>query len=163
LVVAVLGLAPYLPEAVGDPGKTMGRDAFVLFTLAMGVLVPLLCTHAVRWIATRWPGAISLPNKAHWWAPERRAASTSWLTHHMHGLGLQMVLLEAGLFYAALQAGQPTWPQPSPVVWGAGGVLLGAWFGLWIWQVYRRFPAPSAASTGAARRPGRPVCGPRRD
>ena len=163
-VVAVLGLAPYLPDEVGDPGKTMGRDAFVVFILAMGVFVPLQCTLGVRWIASRWPDAINLPNKAHWWAPERRAASMAWLTAHMHGLALQTVLLFAGLFYGALQDGQPTWPQLGPVEWAAGALLLGLWFGLWIWQVHRRFPAPTAGATaGPMRQPSHPMRAPRRD
>lgn len=163
-VVAVLGLAPYLPEEVGDPGKTMGRDAFVVFILAMGILVPLQCTAGVRWIAARWPDAINLPNKAHWWAPERRAASQAWLTNQMHSLALQIVLLFFGLFYAELQNGQAHWPQVSPLEWGVGAAMLGVWFGLWIWQVHRRFPAPKAGTAmPIPRQPAQPIRGPRRD
>jgi hypothetical protein len=162
--VAVLGLSPYLPEEVGDPGKTMGREAFTWFILGMGVLVPWQCTYGVRWVAKRWPDTINLPHKSYWWAAERRQASLDWMVGHMHTLGLQVLVLCFGLFYAELQTAQPGWPQISTVEWSVGAALLAVWFALWVWQQYRHFPAPPASAMASPQRhPAHPARTPRRD
>jgi hypothetical protein len=159
-VVAVLGLSPYLPEEVGDPGKTMSREAFMWFILGMGVFIPWQCTQGVRWIALRWPDAINLPNKDYWWAPERRQASLAWMVGHMHTLGIQVLVLFAALYYTELQSAQPHWPQVNALGGSIGASLLAAWFGWWIWKNYQRFPAPPAntphrQSSPSARTPRR--------
>lgn len=132
-LVFIAMAAPWLPEQVGDPGKTMSRSGFVALMLAMSVYVPWQCTEGVVWLARRLPPAlINLPNKDYWLAPERREATLRLLGDHMRWLGLMLLLLFAGLYGQALLTAQPTWPQVSPQGWLLGAGLLAAAFLAWV-------------------------------
>lgn len=132
-LVFIAMAAPWLPEQVGDPGKTMSRSGFVALMLAMSVYLPWQCTEGVVWLVRRLPPAlINLPNKDYWLAPERREATLRLLGDHMRWLGLMLLLLFSGLYCQALLTGQPTWPQVPPDGWLLGAGLLAVAFLVWI-------------------------------
>lgn len=148
----------WLPERVGDPGKTMDRGAFVLLMLVLSVAVPWQCVNGAAWIARRFPSALNLPNKAYWLAPERREASLARLHEAMTLLGLLLVVHFGGLQLFILQrSGVPglAWTQE---VWLAGAGMLALAFVAWIIQLHRRFAMPPAARADAqvSRHPRRP-------
>ncbi|MDI4634587.1 hypothetical protein J7U46_16125 [Pelomonas sp. V22] len=136
----------WLPEQVGDPGKTMGRSAFVLMMLALSVAVPWQCVDGVAWIARRMSGALDLPNKAYWLAPERREATLIRLREAMTPLGLLLLAHFAGLQLFMLLRSRPELPQIPQTLWWIGVVLAVLLFIGWIIQLHRRFALPANAS-----------------
>lgn len=159
-VLMIAGL-PWLPEQVGDPGKTLRREAFVgimLFALANAAL----CSAGfVGWLGRGAPQLINLPHRDYWLAPERRNATLARLGEHLSALGLLVLALLDGLYVQHVLQAQAQWPQPPKALWAVGGLGLAAAFGLWCWRVHRMFPAPKNDSATPSpqpprRRPRRP-------
>ncbi len=153
----------WLPEQVGDPGKTMGRTGFVLLMLALSVLVPWQCVDGAAWMARRFPSAMNLPNKAYWLAPERREATVVRLREAMAPLGLLLVVHFAGLQLFMLQrSGVAAIALPQPF-WLAGAGLLALLLVAWVIQLHRRFALPTTAApeVPVSRQPRRPERRPR--
>jgi CubicO group peptidase (beta-lactamase class C family) len=72
----------------------MSRNALVWFMASLVSLVPTLTWWLVARSAAR--GTANIPNAAHWFAPERRAATARYLCRHAAGLA---ALLSAFLAY----------------------------------------------------------------
>lgn len=157
-LLLMLGMAiayPWLPEQVGDPGKEASRPVFAGLMVFVAMNALLCSHHFILWIGRRAPGLINLPHKAYWFAPERFEDSLQRLATHLSALGLQVIVLTAGLY---------AWPVldahwgPLPAAWGwAGAGLLLICFGLWVVAQFRQFPAPPPSSdTPPPRGPRRP-------
>lgn len=156
-LVFIVIAAPWLPEQVGDPGKTMNRSGFVALMVAMSVYVPLQCTVGVAWLLRRLPPTlINLPNKDFWLAPERRESTLQMLGDHMRWLGLLLLLLLAGVYYRALQQAQAGWPQVPAGGWLLGAGTLAVAMLAWIAALHVRLQKtdllPAAATRASARR-----------
>jgi hypothetical protein len=153
----ILLSAGSLPAVVTDPshgGKTWSRDAYVAISLGMGVLVPAMCTWGVAFIARHFTGALNMPNKDYWMAPERRASTLATLGRLMWPLGLLIVLAQAGSTVMVL-ASVMHWPLGAeiPIV---GGVLWAVAMAAWVGVVLRTFRLPERSSmSSASQRPGR--------
>ena len=158
-LVALLMLASLavLPERVGDPGREMGRDAFVAVMLASLALAGGLCSPGfVVWLGRAAPSQINLPNAGYWLRGERREAALARLGEHVGGIGLMAVLMLGGAHLLMLLQSRPDWPQPPREAWALGAALLALWLARWTWQAWRLFPAPPADASQNPRRPRRP-------
>ncbi|PTT80144.1 hypothetical protein DBR42_19885, partial [Pelomonas sp. HMWF004] len=145
LALLMVGSLGWLPPEVGDPGKTLSREAYLL-TMVMPVALIGLCSGAlVRWLGRRSPGLISMPHRDYWLAEERREVTLARLGEHLSALGLGLVLLIGGIHLQLLFRTHPKLPQPPGEVWAAGGGALVVLQLLWCWRLYRLFPAPPAA------------------
>lgn len=153
----------WLPERVGDPGKTMGRTGFVLLMLTLSVAVPWQCVEGVAWIARRFPSSMNLPNKAYWLAPERREATLIRLRDAMAPLGLLLVVHLAGLQLFMLQRSGVAAIALPQQLWLAGAGLLALLLVAWVVQLHRRFALPATVAPEAplSRQPRRPERRPR--
>ncbi|ANH69834.1 hypothetical protein ABE85_23675 [Mitsuaria sp. 7] len=125
-------------------GKAWSRDAYLAISLGMGVLVPAMCTWGVALIARHFTGALNMPNKDYWMAPERRASTLATLGRLLWPLGLLIVLAQAGSTVMTL-ASVMHWPLPAeaPI---AGGVLWVVGMVAWVGVVLRTFRLPGRAS-----------------
>jgi len=160
LLAFIAGTAGLLPAEVGDPGKTLPREAYLALTLGQALFIPWLVTRGSLALVRRHPRYLNLPHKDYWLAAPRREATLAWLRQHLFGIGLMLVLLFAAVHYAALHKQQPAWPQPDALHWLVGAGLLAVWFSVWMIALYRRFSAPPAelppAHSAQARQPRRP-------
>jgi len=157
LLAFIAGTAGLLPAEVGDPGKTLAREAYLVLTLGQVLFIPWLVTRGSLALVRRHPQYLNMPHKDYWLAEPRREATLAGLRQHLFGIGLMLVLLFAAVHYGMLQRHQPQWPQSSALHWGLGAGLLAAGFGAWMIALYRRFPAPPVEPpTEASRQPRRP-------
>ncbi|NCT84957.1 MAG: hypothetical protein GXC94_17565 [Comamonadaceae bacterium] len=147
---------PWLPEQVGDPGRETGRVAY-LASMLLSVAMAGLCSRGfVTWVGRHAPQQLNLPHKDYWLAPERREATLARLGGHVSVLGLQLLLLLAGIHVSLLLRSRPDWPQAPDAAWPLGAAALALWFVVWCWQVYRLFPAPPRVGPEPGRQPRRP-------
>ncbi len=148
-IVATVGAFPdHVATHFGWGGRAdawMTREGYLAWILAFGIAFPVVVTALVGLLPRAWPGAafVNLPNRDHWFAPERRAESFAYLGRHACWLGCLMVLLAAGvhtLILRAHEAAPPTLPA-VPFLALLFGFLLA--LGVWIAILYRRFHRPA--------------------
>jgi hypothetical protein len=142
-----------LPEQIGDPSKEVSRAAFAALMAFVALNALLASHHFVLWVGRRWPNQINLPHKDYWFAPERREASLQRLATHVSGLGVQIVLLTAGV-YAWPVLSQHMGEAAMGWVWAAAGLLV-AGLALWGRRQYQMFAAPTTAEALDQRMPPR--------
>ncbi len=159
--LVLLGLLlsyPWLPPMVGDPGKEAPRGVY-LAIMVFVVAQAWLCSHRfIAWIGHKSPDLLNLPHKDYWMHPVRRHDTVERMATQVSGLGLQVLLLMAGMHLYVLLQSQPSWPQVPTEVWLVGAALLGLAFAVWIWRTVAMFPAPPKlqAESVVPRRPRRP-------
>ncbi len=151
LLVTALQMAHYFPrlpatlathfDAAGEANGWMSKRDFFQFQFALlGILGLVFCV-LPRWLS-RIPNAlINLPHKAHWLAPERRAASLEALARQMSYLSALVFALFVFLGELTLRANLRATPRLGGEVWwllGGCGVSLV----VWMVRLYRRFPRP---------------------
>lgn len=141
-----------LPEQVashfddsGRPNGYMSRDGFVLFQCTMLAMMATIFGLGGWLVAITPVGLINLPNKDYWLAPERRAASMTWLTGWMRWFGAVTLAWMLVVFQFAAQASLGDGRLDSTRFWTAVGIYLVA-LGFAMWRLFRRFSkAPRAA------------------
>jgi uncharacterized membrane protein len=149
LVSINLGASGYyytvLPERIasefdfaGEPKSWMTKGPFVIFNMAMLIVVPALLL-SVAWISTKLPmRMVDLPNKEYWLAPERKAETFTRLFRSMLWLAVAIELflsLLVGLVYWA-NLGHPQAMRIAPTVLLACFLLFMAG---WLFTFYRKF------------------------
>lgn len=157
-VLLLIGSAGYLVATVGafpdqvathfgvggHPDAWMTREGYLAWILMFGIAFPVLVSAMVGLLPRAWPGAafVNLPNRDHWFAPERRTESFAYLGRHACWLGCLIVLMVAGVHALILRAHDTTPPSLPTVPFLAllGGFLLA--LGVWILVLYRRFHRP---------------------
>ena len=77
LIVFMAGSLPWLPDQVGDPGKTMPALGYLALMLPHALLAPWLCTRGIGWVARKHPGLMNMPHKDYWLAEPRPRTITS--------------------------------------------------------------------------------------
>lgn len=157
LLTAQLALAPHLPEVVGPAGKQLPRHTHVALMLALDLLLPWLSVYGGLALSRRWPGALNLPHKDFWLAPERRADSFARLQAALYPLGLWLI---AVLALVQLPELLPLWPQAPQLPAGAGpglGLLMALLFVAWIWRFQRQFGRLPPVQAGAPTRRRQPL------
>jgi hypothetical protein len=126
----------------GRPNGWMTRGGYLAFSLAFDVGLPLLVTAAIGLVPRRWPRFVNIPNRQHWLAPERRAATLGFLATHACSLGCLMTLFGAAVHWLILRANATASPAlaTAPLLWTIGAFL--AALGVWIYALYRRLAKP---------------------
>jgi uncharacterized membrane protein len=123
----------------GRPNGWMTREGYRAFLLAFTIGLPLFVAAAIGWLPSRFPRAINLPNREHWFAAEHRDAALAYLARHGCLLGCVMVLFSAAIHALILDA-----HAHSPPLLASEGLL---WvlvvfviaITAWAFSLFRRF------------------------
>jgi uncharacterized membrane protein len=144
LLLATTGTLPdRIPThfgAGGVPDAWMTRAGYTAFMLVFTVGLPLVMVWAIGGLPRAFPNLVSLPNREHWLASERREASLAFLVRHACWLGCMMVLMAAAVHVLLLRASAATPPRLEEGPFIALLTVFLAALAVWIVVIYRRFP-----------------------
>ncbi len=123
----------------GRPNGWMTRDGYRVFMLAFTVGLPLFVAAAVGWLPRRFPRAVNIPSREHWFAPERRDAALAYLARHGCLLGCLMVLFSVAIHALILDAHAASPPRLASdrLLWMLAAFLIG--ITAWAFALFRRF------------------------
>jgi serine/threonine-protein kinase len=148
-VAFILATVPALPDQVGThfgaggvADGWMTRDGYRLYMLAFAVGFAGFIVAMIGVLPRLVPGAINVPNRAYWLAPERRAETAAFLLAHACLLGVLIEAMIAGVHWLVLEANAATPPRLATVPFVT---LLGAFLAcvlVWIAALVRRFRMP---------------------
>ncbi len=145
--IVLLATTGALPDRIpthfgagGVPNAWMTRGGYTTFMLAFTVGLPVLMVAAIGVLPRFAPRLVSLPNRDHWLAPERRDDSLAFLGRHACGLGCLMVLLAMGVHGLIVRASRATPPrlEEGLLLWMLAAFLVA--LVVWIIAIHRRFP-----------------------
>jgi hypothetical protein len=144
IVATAGGLPPVVASHFGAGGRASGwmaREAYLGLMLALTILLPLAIVAALSWLPRIAPGAVNLPNRAHWLAPARRRETLDALAVFACAFGGVLAGFLAGVHLLVVAAHAGPSPRLDETLFLA---LLGA-FGvataLWVAALLRRFRA----------------------
>lgn len=135
-------LPPHVATHFGGAGLADGwmtRDGYRRFMLLFIVVLPLGIVATMGWLPRIRPGWINIPNREHWLAPERRAATVDYLLAHACRLGVLMEALIAAIHSLLLAANAASPPRLSTTLFVTLLVAFLVALGVWIAALYRRF------------------------
>lgn len=146
----IIGTSEALPERVashfargGEANGWMPRETYVAFILIAALGVPLALVALLAWLPRAFPNAVNLPNRAYWFATERREATLASFSSFAWVFGSLLAALMAGVHWAILRANAGTPPRfPESAFWAlliGFGSILAIWLAAW----YLRFRRPS--------------------
>ena len=153
LLIAALVLIPvstdWMPELIathfgpsGDANGFMPRSSYLALQLAMTVGLPVALVVLISLAASGAAPLLSIPNRAHWFALERRQASAAFMRGHALRLGCALVLFFGGLHGLLLLANQQHPARlPLPALLVLTAVFLLAVIA-WVITLMRRFRSP---------------------
>ena len=138
-------LPPQLASHFGANGVASGwmnRHAYLLFTLALGIGLPLVVVLGMGVLPRLMPGSINLPNRDHWLAPARREATLSYLGAHACLLGCLLVAFIVAIHFLLIEANAAQPPQLPlrPFVLLMAAFLAG--MAVWAVTLTRHFRRP---------------------
>lgn len=144
----VLGTTSALPDRVAThfgPGGLadgwMTPQGYRVYMLAFALgFVPFIVA-MVGLLPRAFPGAVSVPNRTWWLAPERREATLAFLLGHACRLGVLMAAMLAGVHWLVLEANQATPPRLATAPFVTLLVAFLVLLGMWLVAIYRRFRA----------------------
>ena len=123
----------------GTANDAMGRSAYTVFMLAMVVAVPLLIAASSLLVRRLPPQLVNLPNKAHWLAPERRAASLQALGSLGQGFAVSLAVFLCYVHWLVVRANALRPPRLDEAWLLAGLAAFGLATLAWLVALYRRF------------------------
>ena len=132
----VLSVATYvwlssqaLPEVVashfGPSGRANGfmpREAYAQLMAGLIVALPLLVVYLPNALMRRGAGAINLPHRQYWLAPERREQTIERLCRGSFGFGYLLVAFLGYVHQVVLLANRVI-PPGLPLEWFVGGLV----------------------------------------
>lgn len=120
----------------------MPRPAYLLLMTGLTVAMPLLMVTTVGWSAGRAKSSLTLPNKAHWLAPERRAETVAYLRVHMMRFGSLLIVFLGAVHGLVVRANllHPPRLEGVPLIALVGLFLLATL--LWVRVLHARFGKP---------------------
>ena len=125
--------------ASGQADGFMPREAYRLLMTGVTVGVPLLVVYVPNWLIRAMPGAVNLPHRNDWLAPERQAATLDALRRMSFGFGWLLLGFLAYVQWLVLRANTAD-PPALPLTWLVGGLLLFVCGNLFlIFLLFRRF------------------------
>ena len=95
----------------GEANGWMTRESYVAFILGVALGVPLFVATLIAWLPRAFAGAVNLPNRAYWFAPERREGTLASLAAFAWSFGAALALLLAGLHWTVVAANAHTPPR----------------------------------------------------
>jgi len=126
-------------DARGTANGTLSLEAYRVFMTGLVVLVPALL-YALGGLAARLPVRfVNLPNRSHWLAPERRAATLQSLSTFGAWAALATLALLCGVHALVVHANaaHPPHLDAAPVAAAVGAYLVVLLVGMF--AVLRRF------------------------
>jgi hypothetical protein len=149
-LVLLASSATWLPDRVatsfstnGDAQGFMARGHYIAIMLGLTVGLPMLLLAVVDLVARHATDLLEVPNRKHWFAPERRARSAAFLRLHVARFGCALVLFFGMLHGLTLHANLREPPQ-LPVAAALVPLSLFAMALIaWVVVLRRRFRTPS--------------------
>lgn len=131
-------------NAAGQANGWMTRDAQLAWQLGTVTFLALLFQGIVL-LQPRLPvELINVPNRAYWFAPERRAASDEWIAGLVLSIGCLTLLFFIGLFQLVCRANLSPAPRLPAGLGALGPLLLLAILGLAATTILRFARKPAA-------------------
>lgn len=130
-------------DALGRPDGRMARDAFFIalgVALGLALVVTMLCPLLLRYLPS---GAINLPYRDYWLAPERRDASIARLEALLAWFVVPLAAFEALVVHLAVEANLRRGAMDASGLWLGLALLVGSFSFLTV-QIVRQFGAPPA-------------------
>lgn len=92
----------------GQPNGAMARSVYVAVMIAVAVGLPMLIVALTAWLPRIAPGAMNIPNRDYWLAPERRASTFAYLTAHACWMGIALAAFVTALHLIIIDANGPS-------------------------------------------------------
>lgn len=131
-------------DAAGTPDGAMPRGAFfttLAFACGATVLLPVLAAVLLRHVPA---GAINVPHRDYWLAPERRAESIDRLQRSIAWFPVPLAALFALVVELTLQANIQRTALNAGALWTGLGLFV-VTLGLLIAKLHRQFGSPPSA------------------
>ncbi|PYM14260.1 MAG: hypothetical protein DME18_07135 [Verrucomicrobia bacterium] len=117
----------------------MNRSTYLVFSVALGIGLPLLLIglgYVVRFLPVN---SINIPNRNYWLAPERRVVTFDFLFRHLLWLACFEAIFMIGVHLLIADANRQVPPHLSlPLFWGVFGSGL-TFVAIWLGVLLRRF------------------------
>ncbi len=146
----IIGTSGGLPDQVathfGSGGLAngfMSRSGYVAFMLAFSVLLPLLLVAMTGVLPGIAKSARTIPNYEYWFAPARRAASSSRLLSHACLAGCWMLLFFGAIHWFLLDANATVPARLHETMFFAMLAVFLVGLGVWIVVMRRIFAHPA--------------------
>lgn len=138
-----------LPERVathfgmdGRPNDWMTRETHVRFTILAGLGIPAFILGIFALIRHMGDGALNIPHKDYWLAPERRDQTYAFIQRQGVILSVMLIAFLAGIHWSILSANtRKVVSLPgSDVGWVAGSLMVATvlWTVVFVGRFYRK-------------------------
>jgi len=128
--------------AGGAPNGWMSQNAYLLFMLALAVVLPVAVVLGMSMLPRRMTSAINIPHREYWLDPVRREATLRFLAAHACWLGSLLVVFIAAVHLLLLEANATQPPRlPAAMFYTllvAFVVALGVWMATLLLRFRRR-------------------------
>ena len=86
------------------PSAWAPRDSYVAIMVGTATLLPLFLVALMTWLPRVFPGAVNIPNRDYWLAPERRERSLAALADFGWAFGCLLTLFIVGVHWIVVAA-----------------------------------------------------------
>jgi hypothetical protein len=87
-----------------QPNAWTPRDTYVAIMVGAATLLPLFLVTLITWLPRIFPGAVNLPNRDYWLAPERRERSLAAFADFGWAFGCLLTLFIVGVHWVVVVA-----------------------------------------------------------
>jgi hypothetical protein len=87
-----------------QPNAWTPRDTYVAIMVGAATLLPLFLVTLITWLPRVFPGAVNIPNRDYWLAPERRQHLLSILADFGWAFGCLLTLFIVGVHWVVVAA-----------------------------------------------------------
>lgn len=126
----------------GHADAFMSRPFYLALMSAFAAGIPMLLVALPTWIARRRPGALSLPNRDYWLAPQRLEETTQSLTSYFVAFGVALSLLLAFVHWEVVQANLRAPPTLDNGRFAAAMISFVLVTAFWTVRFFARFRRP---------------------
>lgn len=135
----ILTTIPQLPDRVashfaanGLANGYMSRDGYRTFIVVFAIAVPLFVVAVVGLLPRAFPGAVNIPDRDYWLAPERRENTLGYLFGWACSFGSLLALFIAAVHAAVLVANSFEPPRLPGMLFVIDLVAFGAGIVVWV-------------------------------
>ena len=125
--------------AGGAPNGWMSQNAYLLFMLAMAVVLPVAVVLGMSMLPRRMTSAINIPHREYWLDPLRREATLRFLAAHACWLGSLLVVFIAAIHLLLLEANATQPPRLPGAMFYTLLVAFVVALGIWMATLLLRF------------------------
>jgi len=94
-----------------EPNAWTPRDTYVAVMVGAATLLPLFLVTPITWLPRNFPGAVNIPNRDYWLAPEHRKRSLAALADFGWAFGCLLTLFIVGVHWVVVAANASVPPQ----------------------------------------------------